>query len=207
MITKGTIKFLLLLTFLFVPAWTLAQEPALLTVAMNHVTATNTSSKSISLIALKVNFDVPFANGEVRHDVTEVVHDFLFTGALTPQSEAEVLHADKMRDEILPTSKAVSAKLIYVEMVDGTTWGSTDEFVNMRMALRKPVLDFYKHALSAYSTAGVEALKGVLNAENGPARGKADFVNRVLITAGEQAAVENIKTSLANASAHPNLIQ
>jgi hypothetical protein len=206
MTTVRTIKFLLSLTLLLVPVWTLAQEPVLLTVAMNHVTATNTSSKSISLIALKVNFDVPFTD-ITRHDVTEVVHDFLFTGALTPQSEAEVLHPDKMRDEKLPNSKAVSAKLIYVQMVDGTTWGSTDDFINMRMALRKPVLDFYKHALSAYSTAGVAALKDVLNAENGPARGKADLVNRVLIGAGEQAAVENIRTSLANASAHPNLIQ
>jgi hypothetical protein len=206
MTTVRTIKFLLSLTLLLVPVWTLAQEPVLLTVAMNHVTATNTSSKSISLIALKVNFDVPFTD-ITRHDVTEVVHDFLFTGALTPQSEAEVLHPDKMRDEKLPNSKAVSAKLIYVQMVDGTTWGSTDDFINMRMALRKPVLDFYKHALSAYSTAGVAALKDVLNAENGPARGKADLVNRVLIGAGGQAAVENIRTSLANASAHPNLIQ
>src|ERR1700747_1024722 len=145
MTTVRTIKFLLSLTLLLVPVWTLAQEPVLLTVAMNHVTATNTSSKSISLIALKVNFDVPFTD-ITRHDVTEVVHDFLFTGALTPQSEAEVLHPDKMRDEKLPNSKAVSAKLIYVQMVDGTTWGSTDDFINMRMALRKPVLDFYKHA-------------------------------------------------------------
>jgi len=200
-----TIKFLLSLTLLSTPVWVLAQEPVLLTVAMNHVTATNTSPKSISLIALKVNYDVPFSD-MTRHDTTEVVHDFLFTGALTPQSEAEVLHPDKLLAEKLPQAKAVSAKLVFVQMVDGTTWGATDKFIDMRMALRKPILDFYRHALSAYSTAGVAALKDVLNAEDGPARGKAGFVNRVLVNAGEQAAVENIRTSLANASAHSSLI-
>lgn len=190
--------------------------PVTLKVYPTNVFATNTSDKYVSFLTFKTR-DVGWTT-----DMPETEHpiDFLFRSLIPPGGNLQVagkstvgltqsINGGPEQPVTMPPYE--SARLVFVEFSDGTTWGTPTDFTNQQLRLRKPKVDFYNRVLAAFHTGGqagfTTALQGELQAGIPKVRAAAQHLLTVQEDSGTQAAVTLVQGKLANVRDHTNLVK
>jgi hypothetical protein len=202
--------FVTLIALLALSGTVLAKDsPLKLTVASDgsNVMAVNASSKYITFVALDVTISIKFTD-QTRIDHMTQLHDLIAKPSFPPGGQLEVVHHDPDLLEKLPNAKYTDAQVTFVEFADGSTWGTPSESVKGALARRKIMLDFYGHALNAFSTGGESALTELLQKEaatGGYSASKARFLLGRKEESGVQVVVEYLQNHINAARRHANL--
>jgi hypothetical protein len=176
------------------------------------LTATNISGKPI--IAMSVRLDTTDPSG---YEATSFgSSDYFFqAGGISPGERRRMLPGTPVTMDIpaqltrLGTTPTAKGRVLFVQFVDGSTWGNEKDFAELTDG-RRHTYERLQQLVSIYTASGDDAFRQALledqSITNHYTRSKLAHLRDTLSSSGVPAALAGIKQSLAAADAHKDLM-